>query len=46
MTDTAAPKKTTRKPAAPKAPKAAAATGNAVVTAGTGTGRIAQVIGG
>ena len=46
MTDTAAPKKTAaRKPAAPKAPKAAAATGNAVVTAGTGTGRIAQVIG-
>jgi len=46
MTDTTAPKKTaTRKPAAPKAPRAAAATGNAVVTAGTGTGKIAQVIG-
>ncbi|MCS6624565.1 F0F1 ATP synthase subunit beta [Roseibacterium beibuensis] len=46
MTDTAAPKKTAaRKPAAPKAPKAAVATGNAVVTAGTGVGKIAQVIG-
>ena len=45
MTDTAAPKKTAaRKPAAPKSPKAAP-TGNAVVTAGAGTGRIAQVIG-
>jgi len=46
MTDTTAPKKTAaKKPAAPKAPKAAAATGNAVVTAGTGVGKIAQVIG-
>jgi len=47
MTDTVAPKKpAARKPAAPKAPKiAAATTGNAVVTAGTGVGKIAQVIG-
>lgn len=43
MTDTVA-----KKPAAarkPKAPAAAPATGNAVVTAGTGVGKIAQVIG-
>ncbi len=46
MTDTVAPKKpAARKPAAPKAPKAAAGTGNAAYTAGTGVGRIAQVIG-
>ncbi|QTN19922.1 hypothetical protein HZ989_02250 [Brevundimonas sp. AJA228-03] len=45
MTDTVAKKPAARKPAAPKAPKAAAATGNAVVTAGTGVGKIAQVIG-
>jgi F-type H+-transporting ATPase subunit beta len=49
MTDTVAPtaakKPAARKPAAPKAPKAAAATGNAAVTAGTGVGKIAQVIG-
>lgn len=43
MTDTVA-----KKPAAPRKPKAPAeiaATGNAVVTAGTGVGKIAQVIG-
>ena len=49
MTDTTAPKKpAAKKPAAPKAPRAAkpaAATGNAAYTAGTGVGRIAQVIG-
>jgi len=47
MTDTVAPKKpAARKPAAPKAPKiAAATTRNPVVTAGTGVGKIAQVIG-
>ena len=48
MTDTVAKKPAApKKPAASKAPKAAAgsATGNAVVTAGTGVGKIAQVIG-
>ncbi|MDP3802245.1 F0F1 ATP synthase subunit beta [Brevundimonas sp.] len=49
MTDTTAKKPAARKPAASKAPKnvsgAAAATGNAAYTAGTGVGRIAQVIG-
>jgi len=46
MTDTVAPKKpAARKPAAPKAPKAGAVSGNAVITAGTGVGKIAQVIG-
>jgi F-type H+-transporting ATPase subunit beta len=46
MTDTVAPKKpAAKKPAAPKAPKAGAVSGNAVVTAGTGVGKIAQVIG-
>ena len=45
MTDTTAKKPAARKPAAPKAPAAATATGNAVVTAGTGVGKIAQVIG-
>ncbi len=46
MTDTVAPKKpAARKPAAPKAPKTGAVSGNAVVTAGTGVGKIAQVIG-
>jgi len=46
MTDTVAPKKpAAKKPAAPKAPKAGTASGNAVVTAGTGVGKIAQVIG-
>jgi F-type H+-transporting ATPase subunit beta len=50
MTDTIAktpaPKKpAARKPAAPKAPAATSATGNAVVIEGTGTGKIAQVIG-
>ncbi|WP_395651186.1 F0F1 ATP synthase subunit beta [Brevundimonas sp.] len=42
MTDTVAKKPAARKP---KAPAAAAATGNAAVTAGTGVGKIAQVIG-
>jgi len=42
MTDTTAKKPAARKPAAPKA---AAGTGNAAYTAGTGTGKIAQVIG-
>ncbi|AQR60397.1 F0F1 ATP synthase subunit beta [Brevundimonas sp. LM2] len=44
MTDTVAPKK----PAAPRKPKApaeAAATGNTVFSAGTGVGKVAQVIG-
>ncbi|WP_332659033.1 F0F1 ATP synthase subunit beta [Brevundimonas sp.] len=47
MTDTTAKKPAARKPAAPKASKAAAAsaTGNAAYTAGTGVGKIAQVIG-
>jgi len=46
MTDTAAPKKTTtRKPAAPKAPKAAAAPVATKPTAAVANGRIAQVIG-
>ena len=45
MTDTTAKKPAAKKPAAPKAPKAAAATGNTAYTAGTGVGRIAQVIG-
>jgi len=48
MTDTVAKKPAApKKPAASKAPKAAAAsaTGNAVVTVGTGVGKIAQVIG-
>ena len=45
MTDTVAPKKTTRKPAAPKAPKAAAAPTAAAPAAAVATGRIAQVIG-
>ncbi|MBU2040952.1 MAG: F0F1 ATP synthase subunit beta, partial [Alphaproteobacteria bacterium] len=45
MTDTTAKKPAAKKPAAPKAPKAAAATGNAAYTAGTGVGKIAQVIG-
>ncbi|MFN3354382.1 MAG: F0F1 ATP synthase subunit beta, partial [Brevundimonas sp.] len=46
MTDTVAPKKTpTRKPAAPKAPKASAAPTSAAPTAAVATGRIAQVIG-
>ena len=45
MTDTTAKKPAAKKPAAPKAPKAAASTGNAAYTAGTGVGRIAQVIG-
>ncbi|WP_332677675.1 F0F1 ATP synthase subunit beta [Brevundimonas sp.] len=47
MTDTTAKKPAARKPAAPKASKAAvaSATGNAAYTAGTGVGKIAQVIG-
>ncbi|WP_426050808.1 F0F1 ATP synthase subunit beta [Brevundimonas sp. SL161] len=48
MTDTVAKKPAApKKPAASKAPKApaASATGNAVVTVGTGVGKIAQVIG-
>ncbi|RZJ32464.1 MAG: F0F1 ATP synthase subunit beta, partial [Brevundimonas sp.] len=45
MTDTVAPKKTTRKPAAPKAPKAAAAPISTAPVAAVATGRIAQVIG-
>jgi F0F1-type ATP synthase beta subunit len=49
MTDTTAKKPAAKKPAAPKAaakaPGAAAATGNAAYTAGTGVGKIAQVIG-
>ncbi|WP_426042195.1 F0F1 ATP synthase subunit beta [Brevundimonas sp. TWP2-3-4b1] len=48
MTDTVAKKPAApKKPAASKAPKAAAAsaTGNAVITVGTGVGKIAQVIG-
>ncbi|WP_309628714.1 F0F1 ATP synthase subunit beta [Brevundimonas sp.] len=45
MTDTVAKKPAARKPKAPAAPTAASATGNAVVTAGTGVGKIAQVIG-
>lgn len=47
MTDTTAKKPAAKKPAAPKASKAeaAAATGNAAYTAGTGVGKIAQVIG-
>jgi len=42
MTDTVAKKPAARKP---KAPAAAPATGNAAITAGTGVGKIAQVIG-
>src|SRR5690606_30471824 len=45
MTDTTAKKPAAKKPASKAAPKAAAATGNAVVTAGAGVGKIAQVIG-
>ncbi|HEY0104115.1 MAG TPA: F0F1 ATP synthase subunit beta, partial [Brevundimonas sp.] len=51
MTDTAAPKKpaaprkTAVKTAAPDHAQGAAPTGNAIVTKGTGVGRIAQVIG-
>jgi F-type H+-transporting ATPase subunit beta len=46
MTDTVAPKKTTtRKPAAPKAPKAVAAPTSAAPVSAAATGKIAQVIG-